>query len=55
MAQRINNFLINAIMDNQTMSDVKQSLIAEMEQRVQDKILEPTNAELLKKLITNAD
>lgn len=37
------------------MTDVKQSLIAELEQRVQDKILEPTNAELLKKLITNAD
>ncbi len=55
MAQRINNFLINAVMDNKTLTAVKQSLIAEMEQRVQDKILEPTNAELLTKLITNAD
>ena len=42
-------------MDNKTLTDVKQSLIAEMERRVQDKILEPTNAALLKKLITNAD
>lgn len=42
-------------MDNKTLTAVKQSLIAEMEQRVQDKILEPTNAELLTKLITNAD
>lgn len=55
MAQRINEFLINAVMDNKTLTDVKQSLIAEMERRVQDKILEPTNAALLKKLITNAD
>ncbi len=55
MAQRINDFLINAVMDNKTLTDVKQSLIAEMEQRVQDKILEPTNAALLKKLITNAE
>ena len=55
MAQRINNFLINAVMDSKTLTDVKQSLIAEMEQRVQDKILEPTNAALLKKLISNAD
>lgn len=33
----------------------KQALIAELEQRVSDKILEPTNFELLKKLIEKAD
>lgn len=33
----------------------KEMLVAELEQRVADKILEPTNAELLKKLIKNAD
>lgn len=33
----------------------KQALIAELEQRVTDKILEPTNFELLKKLIEKAD
>ncbi len=33
----------------------KQQLIQELEQRVSDKILEPTNFELLKKLIDKAD
>ena len=37
------------------MSDIKTSLLAEMDRRVADKILEPNNAELLKKLICNAD
>lgn len=37
------------------MSDIKTSLLAEMDRRVADKILEPNNAELLKKLIRNAD
>ena len=32
-----------------------QDLLAELKQRVDDKILEPTNYELLKKLIENAD
>ena len=36
-------------------TDTKQSLIEEINKRVQDKILEPTNAELLIKLINNAD
>ncbi len=36
-------------------TDTKQSLIDEINKRVQDKILEPTNAELLIKLINNAD
>lgn len=37
------------------MNDLKQSLIKEIQKRVAEKILEPTNAELLTKLITNAD
>lgn len=36
-------------------TDTKQSLIDEINKRVQDKILEPSNAELLIKLINNAD
>ena len=36
-------------------TDTKQSLIDEINKRVQDRILEPTNAELLIKLINNAD
>lgn len=38
-----------------TISDTKQSLLAELQARVEDKILEPSNAALLRKLITNAD
>lgn len=37
------------------MDDIKQSLIEEINKRVQDKILEPTNAQLLTKLIKNAE
>ena len=37
------------------MSTIKDQLIAEVDKRVADKILEPTNAQLLKKLITNAE
>lgn len=37
------------------MSVTREGLIAELDRRVEDKILEPTNADLLKKLITNAD
>ena len=37
------------------MSTIKDELIGELQQRVADKILEPTNAELLSKLIKNAD
>ncbi len=37
------------------MNDLKQSLIKEIQKRVAEKILEPTNAQLLTKLITNAD
>ncbi len=37
------------------MQDIKRSLIEEINKRVQDKILEPTNAELLIKLINNAE
>lgn len=38
-----------------TISDTKQSLLAELQARVEDKILEPSNAALLSKLITNAE
>ena len=37
------------------MQSIKQSLIEEINKRVQDKILEPTNAALLTKLINNAE
>ena len=37
------------------MNTIKDELCAELDRRVTDKILEPTNAELLRKLITNAD
>lgn len=42
-------------MDNSTQGSVKQNLMADIDRRVEDKILEPTNAQLLKKLIQNAD
>ena len=38
-----------------TLSKVKQDLIAEIEKRVEDHVLEPSNAELLNKLIAQAD
>ena len=37
------------------MNTIKDDLIAEIDKRVADKILEPANAELLKKLILQAD
>ncbi len=40
---------------NKNLSERKQNLLDEIEQRVNDKILEPSNAELLKKLIIRAD
>lgn len=40
---------------SQTKEDIKQSLISEIHKRVQDKILEPSNAKLLEKLINKAD
>ena len=42
-------------MENLTKSSVKQNLITDIERRVEDKILESSNAQLLKKLILNAD
>lgn len=36
-------------------SETKQSLLTELQSRVEDKILEPSNAALLSKLITNAE
>ena len=38
-----------------TLSKVKQDLIAEIDKRVEDHVLEPSNAELLSKLIAQAD
>ena len=43
-----------AIRKHGTMNEFKKDLIAQLDKRVADKILEPTNAELLKKLIANA-
>ena len=40
---------------NNNLSERKQNLLDEIEQRVNDKVLEPSNAELLKKLIIRAD
>ena len=42
-------------MENLTTSNVKQNLLDDIENRVKDKILEPSNAQLLKKLILKAD
>ena len=39
----------------ENISETKKSLLAELKQRVDDKILEPSNAALLSKLITNAE
>ena len=44
-----------ALIKHKNMSTIKKGLIAELDKRVEDKIMEPTNAALLKKLITNAD
>ena len=37
------------------LSETKKSLLKELQARVEDKILEPSNATLLSKLITNAE
>ena len=42
-------------MTNDTLRASRESLIADIDRRVEDHILEPTNAELLKKLIRQAD
>ena len=42
-------------MKNDTLGASRESLIADIDRRVEDHILEPTNAELLKKLIRQAD
>ncbi|MBQ9254831.1 MAG: hypothetical protein IJ180_08685, partial [Bacteroidales bacterium] len=36
-------------------TSIKKSLIAEINKRVEDRVLEPENAKLLSKLINNAD
>lgn len=42
-------------MTNDTLKASRESLLADIDRRVEDHILEPTNAELLKKLIRQAD
>ena len=42
-------------MTNETLKESRASLLADIDKRVEDHILEPTNAELLKKLIRQAD
>ena len=42
-------------MTNETLKTSRESLLADIDKRVEDHILEPTNAELLKKLIRQAD
>ena len=42
-------------MTNDTLKASRESLLADIDKRVEDHILEPTNAELLKKLIRQAD
>ncbi|MBR2123826.1 MAG: hypothetical protein IJ934_01405, partial [Acetobacter sp.] len=43
------------MLKNENLKSVKQKAIQDIEKRVADKILEPTNADLLIKLINNAD
>ncbi|MBQ8656056.1 MAG: site-specific DNA-methyltransferase [Prevotella sp.] len=43
------------MMTNDTHSGMKESLLLEIDKRVADHVLEPTNAALLKKLISNAE
>ena len=40
---------------NETINKSKEDLIAEIEQRVEDKIIEKSNADLIIKLINNSD
>ena len=40
---------------NLSLSELKQSLIDDLDNRVADRILEPANRDLLKKLINNAE
>ena len=42
-------------MEQTNLNRLKQDLIEEINQRVADRILEPTNADLLRKLIRQAD
>ncbi|MBR1525821.1 MAG: site-specific DNA-methyltransferase [Prevotella sp.] len=42
-------------MEYKTTGDTKEMLLKEIDRRVEDKVLEPANATLLKKLISNAD
>lgn len=43
------------MIDGKILSKLKEDMLAEIDQRVEDKVLEPSNAELLKKLIIQAD
>ena len=47
--------LLQKIFGGITMREIKEELISDLQRRVDDKILEPTNFELLKKLILKAD
>ena len=47
--------ILKLIHSEKNMNEIKQSLIEEINKRVQDKILEPSNASLLIKLINNAE
>ncbi|MBE6286650.1 MAG: site-specific DNA-methyltransferase [Mediterranea massiliensis] len=42
-------------MSNKILSSMKKEMLADIDKRLEDKVLEPTNADLLKKLIINAD
>ena len=42
-------------MSDNNLEQSKQELLAEIDRRIEDKIIEQTNADLLKKLINNAD
>ena len=47
--------MLQKIFGGITMREIKEELISDLQRRVDDKILEPTNFELLKKLILKAD
>ena len=43
------------MIEGKNLSKLKEDMLAEISQRVEDKVLEPSNAELLRKLIIQAD
>ncbi len=55
LVYNIMRIMLQKIFGGITMREIKEELISDLQRRVDDKILEPTNFELLKKLILKAD